>query len=174
MESLGFSWEQVSNILRAGLVDPQSIIHEVEKSVGKVRVQYSHSAWYPMFTYTHPLQIVLQDIRSSWFNPPRRRRYLMKSLMDYLILINLLQQLTRQTPFEVRIHQRPTVGQVIECSSLRIPNTKRSQLRSRTCCCSDSCRQPWISFSRVSSRICMPMMNVRLRIGKSSKSLRCI
>ncbi|KAK7688903.1 hypothetical protein QCA50_007594 [Cerrena zonata] len=79
LESLGISWEKVSNILRAGLVDAQSSVHEVERSVGK---------------------LVLQDVRSYWFNPPRRRRYLMNSLLDHLIVFDLLQQLTRRCPFE--------------------------------------------------------------------------
>ena len=41
LESLGSTWGQVSDILRSGLVDPHSTIHEIERSVGKVSYHLS-------------------------------------------------------------------------------------------------------------------------------------
>src|ERR1700722_7886955 len=53
-------------------------------------------------TMTSYLQLIIFHIRGLWFNPPRRRRYLMKSLLEWHALYDHFVNMTCQVDVQVR------------------------------------------------------------------------
>ncbi|KAI0792657.1 Mak10 subunit, NatC N-terminal acetyltransferase-domain-containing protein [Abortiporus biennis] len=76
LESTGFSFDSIQMAVSSGWVNPQKLsFRDFEKHVAKIMTQH---------------------IRSYYFNRPRRRRFLMKSMVDWQQLVDSLQNLTTQ------------------------------------------------------------------------------
>ncbi len=41
---------------------------------------------------TWSVQLIVPHVRSCWYNPPRRRRHLMKEVLQWHILFDMMQQ----------------------------------------------------------------------------------
>ncbi|CAL1703300.1 unnamed protein product [Somion occarium] len=79
LETFGMSWDQISSLLHREPEDPQLSIERIE---------------------LHTLKMVIRYVKAFWFNPPRRRRCLMKLQLDYSSLHRALKLMTSKTIFE--------------------------------------------------------------------------
>ncbi|KAI0081399.1 hypothetical protein K474DRAFT_1587725 [Panus rudis PR-1116 ss-1] len=74
LETIGVPWSFVRQLVQHGLRDVDRFdVAEIDRQLGKT---------------------LLQHVRSHWFSPPRRRRYRMKSLVDWLALHDFFRQLS--------------------------------------------------------------------------------
>ena len=52
----------------------------IERKLSRVR---ANIPFFPRITHNSPFQMLLSHIQSGWFNPPRRRRFLARSLLEW-------------------------------------------------------------------------------------------
>lgn len=100
-ETMGISYDALSRRLLsywASSTPPTAFLADIER--GLIKVAPAQLYMCTIFSLTL-VQLVIPHIRSLWFNPPRRRRHFMKSLLDWHALYDISVRLVDELDLEV-------------------------------------------------------------------------